>query len=76
MEGVAVDNFITYEDYLDSQITALDRRYLADDDLARQLVRDTFCFFTKDFTKFFRSILKSFFEIFHTFEIVDMFIHL
>ena len=38
MESVAVDSFITYEDYLDAQITALDRRYLADDDLARQLV--------------------------------------
>ena len=35
--GVA-DEFATYEDYLDSQISATDLYYLEDEDLARQLV--------------------------------------
>lgn len=35
---IGVEQFITYEDYLDAQITPQDRRYLEDDELARQLV--------------------------------------
>jgi|Transcript_74127 hypothetical protein len=34
----SIENFTTYEDYLDSQITAQDRFYLEEDELARQLV--------------------------------------
>merc|ERR1719355_146020 len=34
----SIERFSTYEDYLDSQITHLDRFYLEEDDLARQLV--------------------------------------
>lgn len=33
-----VASFATYEEYLESQVTAKDRYYLQDDDLARQLV--------------------------------------
>ncbi len=40
-EEEQVDQYITYEDYLDAQITAQDRRYLEDDELARQLVPDS-----------------------------------
>ena len=36
-EGSALD-FATYEDYLDSQISAVDMFYLEDEDLARDLV--------------------------------------
>ena len=36
--GGIVDQFATYEDYLDSQISATDIYYLEDEDLARQLV--------------------------------------
>ncbi|OCU00366.1 hypothetical protein XELAEV_18006140mg [Xenopus laevis] len=40
--GSAADSIITqfntYEDFLDSQITALDLHYLEDEELARQLV--------------------------------------
>ncbi|CAD7959874.1 unnamed protein product [Amoebophrya sp. A25] len=35
---LGVGAYMTYEDYLDAQITAVDRKYLADDELARQLV--------------------------------------
>eukprot|EP00933_Yihiella_yeosuensis_P048402 TRINITY_DN44579_c0_g1_i1.p1 TRINITY_DN44579_c0_g1~~TRINITY_DN44579_c0_g1_i1.p1 ORF type:complete len:235 (+),score=49.74 TRINITY_DN44579_c0_g1_i1:80-784(+) len=34
----SIERFTTYEDYLDSQITAQDRFYLEEDELARQLV--------------------------------------
>jgi len=34
----SIERFTTYEDYLDHQITAQDRFYLEEDDLARQLV--------------------------------------
>lgn len=34
----SVEKFTTYEDYLDNQITAQDRFYLEEDELARQLV--------------------------------------
>ena len=37
-DAVAVTDFATYEDYLDSQITPIDLYYLEDKDLARQLV--------------------------------------
>jgi hypothetical protein len=33
-----VEQFDTYEDYLDSQLTATDLNYLEDEDMARQLV--------------------------------------
>ena len=33
-----VEQFDTYEDYLDSQLTALDLEYLGDEETARQLV--------------------------------------
>ncbi|CAD7936734.1 unnamed protein product [Amoebophrya sp. A120] len=37
-DDASVEQYITYEDYLDAQITAHDRKYLEDDELARQLV--------------------------------------
>lgn len=37
-DDASVEKYITYEDYLDAQITAHDRKYLEDDELARQLV--------------------------------------
>ena len=37
VDGI-VGEFSTYEDYLDSQISATDLYYLEDEDLARQLV--------------------------------------
>ena len=33
-----VERFDTYEDYLDSQLTATDMNYLEDEEMARQLV--------------------------------------
>ena len=33
-----VERFDTYENYLDSQLTAADMNYLEDDEMARQLV--------------------------------------
>ena len=33
-----MEQFDTYEDYLDSQLTATDLNYLEDEDMARQLV--------------------------------------
>lgn len=33
-----VERYETYEDYLDSQLTATDLNYLEDEDMARQLV--------------------------------------